>query len=99
MSLLIIASALSLLALDAAPAAASAARTEPSTAAAETSDYYNRADICTDRPITGSRFMRRVCITRAVQAEQERRMLLFKNHLGETVGYKPIDSNDAIPAN
>ncbi len=105
MTPLIIATALSLLALGAAPAAAQTTAVAPvgviapAKPAYKGDPYYNDAKICTDRPQTGSRILKRICITQAVKDEQDRRLLIFENRLGETVGFKPLDSNNAIPAN
>jgi hypothetical protein len=105
MTPLVIAAALSLLALDAAPAvnaggpAGPAATPAKPPEAAKTAAYYNDAVICTYYAVTGSHFKKRVCKTRAVIDEENRRNLLFENRLGEMVGYKPLDSNSPIPAN
>ncbi len=104
MSPLIVATALSLLALDAAPAMSQTATVAP--ARADASPKTDSADdpakvICKRQPITGSRFERRVCLTRADWVELERRRLevtgAFERQLGESTGLGP--GGNSIPAN
>ena len=75
MTPLIIAAALSLLALDSGPATSQPGAAAPDKAA--TSHKSKDADdpdkmICRNQPITGSRFVRRVCMTRAQWDERQR---------------------------
>ena len=95
MSPLIITAALSLLALDAAPATSPNTTAASAKAKAETA-YWNQM-ICEDRPYVGSRFIRHICVTRAQRWYQWQRAGELERHMGEEVGL-PSEGN-IIPSN
>ncbi len=99
----IIATAFALVALDATPATSQTSTVEPAkvNASAKTSAPNDPGKvICKGQPITGSRFERRVCMTRtqwADLARQRARVLdAFERHLGENAGFAPLSGN-SIP--
>ncbi len=89
MTPLIVATALSLLALDATPASSTQATTvAPAQVSAPTKAVTNGADdpdrvICHKEAMTGSRFEKRICMTRAQWDEQQRQTADFERRLGE----------------
>jgi hypothetical protein len=86
MTPVIVGAALALLALDAAPATSPPTATTPAAADKAGADPANDPDkvICKKEAITGSRFEKRICMTRAEWGEQERRTQEFERHLNET---------------
>ena len=91
MTPVIVGAALALLALDAAPAGTSAPPTtvKPAvvTAAAGKDDALADMDkvICKKEQITGSRFMKRTCMTKAQWGDQERDTEDFKRRVTQHV--------------
>jgi hypothetical protein len=88
MTPLILATVFSLLAADAGPAAGPA----PVAAAPAADQHTSSADdpdkvICHNEAITGSRFIKRICMKRSDWAEQERRTKEFERKLGESAGF------------
>ncbi len=86
MTPLILAAALSIAALDATPANAPPTSVAPATVTASKADEANDPDkvICKKEEITGSRFTKRVCMTRSAWDDQQRRTEDFERRLGET---------------
>ena len=88
MTPLIITAALGLLALDSAPATTPTAPPPGPAAAASHAKPSEIADldkvICKSQPITGSRFVKRVCMTRAEWNEQQRHTEEFERHINQT---------------
>ena len=89
MTPLIITAALSLLALDNTPATNPPPTTvAPATVTTPAKSTNPNDDpdkvICKNQPMTGSRFEKRLCMTRADWGEQERRLQEFERHLGES---------------
>jgi hypothetical protein len=90
MTPMIVAAALSLLALDSAPANSSAPATTVKPAvvpAPAKEDPLADLDkvICRKEQITGSRFMKRTCMTKAQWGEQERETEDFKRRVTQNV--------------
>ena len=86
MTPLIIATALGLLALDAGPAASPPTPVAPVRVnAPPKSDALEDADkvICKNQPLTGSRFSKRVCMTRADWGEQQRHVEELERRLNQ----------------
>ena len=90
MSPLIIAPALSILALEATPATSQNATAEPAKVSAPAVANDPNKVICKAQPVTGSRFETRVCMTRTKWADLERQRARvldsFERHLGENAG-------------
>ncbi len=87
MTPLIIATALGLLALDAAPATSPPNTVSPvSVNAPPKPDAVADADkvICRNEPLTGSRFNKRVCMTRAGWDEQQQKVEEFERRINQT---------------
>jgi hypothetical protein len=86
MTPLILAAALSLAALDATPANAPPTPVAPAVVSAPKADDSSDLDkvICKKEEITGSRFTKRVCMTRSAWDDQQRRTEDFERRLGET---------------
>jgi len=76
MTPLIIATALGLMALDSTAATSQPAAAPAKTAAPATSNPADDQDkvICKNQPITGSRFVKRICMTRSEWGEQQHRL-------------------------
>jgi hypothetical protein len=90
MTPMIVAAALSLLALDAAPASSGSPPTtvKPAVVAAPAKeDPLADLDkvICRKEQITGSRFFKRTCMTKAQWGEQDRETEDFKRRITQTV--------------
>jgi hypothetical protein len=85
MTPLIFATAMSLLALDAGPASAPAAAA-PAASATSNADDPDRV-ICKNQPVTGSRFIKRICMKRSDWDEQVRRTEEGRRKLGESAGF------------
>ena len=86
MTPLIIGSALALLAFDSAPANAPATDVSPAVVSHPKVDDANDPDkvICKNQPLTGSRFSKRVCMTRAQWGEQQRQTEILERRLNQT---------------
>lgn len=91
MSLLIITAALSLAALDSAPATAPA----PQTAIVAPPSDADRK-LCKATEITGSRFQHKMCLTRAewteLEAQEEKAKDDWARRMNEHAGYAPTQS-------
>ncbi len=86
MTPLILATALSLLALDATPSTTQPTLVAPATVTGQgITDVRNDPDkvICKKEQITGSRFEKRVCMTRSGWDDQARHVEEFERRLGE----------------
>ena len=87
MTPLIIGAALALLALDSAPATAPATEVKPAVVTGQKADDAN-ADldkvVCKTQPLTGSRFTKRVCMTKMQWGEQERQTEILERRLNQT---------------
>jgi hypothetical protein len=97
---LVIASALALLTLDETPATSQAAAAAPAEVGAshQTDASQDPARvICKGEAVTGSRFQKRTCLTRAEWAELQRRREYerdkFERHLGENAGLPALAPN------
>ncbi len=91
MTPLILATALSLLAADAGPATDSGQTAATAPPAATSASQKSDADdpdkvICKREVVTGSRFSKRVCMTRGEWGEQARRTEDMARRLGENAG-------------
>ncbi len=84
MTPLILAAALNLMVLDAAPANAQPTTVAPATVQADKADADPDKMICHKEEITGSRFAKRVCMTKSQWDEQQRRTEEFERRLNET---------------
>jgi hypothetical protein len=85
MTPLILAAALNFVALDATPANAPPPTTvAPATVQADKADADPDKMVCRKEEITGSRFAKRVCMTRSQWDEQARRTEEFERRLNET---------------
>ena len=88
MTPLLVATALSLIALDATPASTAPPTTVAPATVTSTKSAANGADdpdrvICHKEAITGSRFEKRVCMTKVQWDEQQRQTEDFERRLGE----------------
>ena len=87
MTPLIIGAALALLALDSAPATAPPTEVKPAIVSGQKSDNTtNDLDkvVCKNQPLTGSRFSKRVCMTKLQWGEQERQTEILERRLNQT---------------
>jgi hypothetical protein len=87
--LLILATAMSMLVTDAGPVTSELAAASPavsSGAKASGDDDPDRV-ICKNQPVTGSRFIKRICMRRADWDEQVRRADEAKRKFGESAAY------------
>ena len=86
MTPLIIGTALAILALDSAPAAAPPTEVKPAVVAGQKADDANDPDrvVCRNQPLTGSRFTKRVCMTKAQWGEQQRQTEILERRLNQT---------------
>ena len=91
MTPLIIGAALALLALDSAPATAPTTEVKPAVVAGQKTDDLADLDrvICRNQPITGSRFNKRVCMTKAQWGEQQRQTEILERRLNQTTSPNP----------
>ncbi len=97
---IIIATALAIVALDVTPATSQSSTVEPAKvnapARANAANDPNRV-ICKGQPVTGSRFERRVCLTRTqwvdLERQRERALDGFERHLNENAGFAPLGGN------
>ncbi len=95
MSPLIVATALSVLALDSAPATSQTAVVAPAVAAGSqpAKPAPDIRTVCRAEELTGSRFQRRLCLTRAEWIELDRRqqqeMQDWERRTDEHTGYAP----------
>jgi len=88
MTPVIVGAALALLAFDAAPATSQQPTTVSPAVVAGSAAAANGADdpdrmICKNEALTGSRFTKRICMTHAEWAEQQRKTEDFERRLGE----------------
>ncbi len=86
MTPLILAAALSLAALDATPAAAPPTPVAPATVTAAKTDPLQDLDkvICKNEQLTGSRFNKRVCMTRGEWEERQKQTETMERRLNQT---------------
>ena len=86
MTPLIIGTALALLALDSAPATAPATEVKPAVVAGQKADDANDLDkvVCRNQPLTGSRFNKRVCMTKQQWGEQQKQVEILERRLNQT---------------
>ncbi len=88
---LVLATALAVLALG-APAAAQTLTPAPVKTPAELNDPNKT--VCKEQPIEGTRFMKRICMTRSAWAELERRRVAAQG----TPSYSPPESPVTAPS-
>ncbi len=86
MTPLIIGAALALLALDSAPAAAPPTDVKPAIVTGHKADDISDLDkvVCKSQELTGSRFTKRVCMTKAQWGEQQRQTEILERRLNQT---------------
>ena len=98
---LVVTAALSLATLGAAPAVSHpAAAPDGVTVSPATVTAPAKVDLardatkvtCVSEPVTGSRFVRRVCMTREQRAERDRQMAAYQRQIDTAVGMKPLGS-------
>jgi hypothetical protein len=85
MTPLIIGTAIALLALESAPATAPPTEVKPAVVTGKVDDNAD-ADriVCKNQPLTGSRFTKRVCMTKAQWGEQQRQVEVLERRLNQT---------------
>lgn len=87
MTPLIIGTALALLALDSAPADAPPTEVKSAVVAGQKSDDALKdldKVICRNQPITGSRFTKRICMTKLQWGEQQRQTEIMERRINQT---------------
>jgi hypothetical protein len=87
MTPVILAAALAVLAADSAPAASDSTTVKPATVgAAKTVGGVEDPDrvICKNEELTGSRFTKRVCMTKAQWDDKQRQVEIFERRINQT---------------